>query len=263
MFTIEILDTPENRQMLESFKLKFNGSITSNERLIRYRVTKIEDLVRVRKFFTLYPQETTKRLHFEVWGQMQDIILEGGHLTMKGLEAIIAQTGRQPKGVSAKQQKAFPHIKPDVRLEFIPSQQPLEPDWVAGFVSADGSFSLHLSKAQKSTVGYYVKPNVVIAQHSRDLIILQRIQQILGGIIVPQKDGDNYTLQIHKRNMLQDTILPFFSLNRQHGSKKEDFKDFSKGMNIIKEGRHQTEQGISEIKDQASKMNSKRYPFNL
>lgn len=55
MYTIEILNTPENVKLLEHLKTKFNGTITYRNRLVRFRVTKISDLVKVREFFMAFP----------------------------------------------------------------------------------------------------------------------------------------------------------------------------------------------------------------
>jgi len=71
MFTIEILNTPENKTLLEYFKSLFNGNVTVNGNLIRFRVTAVQDLIKVREFFKAYPlgaaPQTTKSLNFDTW----------------------------------------------------------------------------------------------------------------------------------------------------------------------------------------------------
>jgi len=56
-----------------------------------------------------------------------------------------------------------------VKPEFVYSNDPLHPDWIAGFVTADGHFTLGITKRNTSKFGYRVRPAFAITQNCRDL----------------------------------------------------------------------------------------------
>lgn len=258
MFTIEILNTLENIKLLEHFQTMFNGTITYSGRLVRFRVTKLKDLIKIRQFFLTFPQQTSKRIQFEAWCQIQDIMQAGDHQTIKGFETIVALAGSFPKGLSSTLQKAFPHIVPSTPIQFTPSKEPLNGNWIAGFVSADGCFSV-LQQKTASNIGYYVKPSMEIIQHKKDIFVLERIQFIIGGSSTLIAEYNNcHRLQFHKRSILINFIIPFFNKYPLYGTKALDFKDFSKVLMIMESGAHQTPKGLDQIKTIVAGMNSKR-----
>jgi len=53
---------------------------------------------------------------------------------------------------------------------------PLNPNWIAGFVAADGSFSAYWQESNKSRIGGFVKQSFVLVQHSRDIQILEKVK---------------------------------------------------------------------------------------
>jgi hypothetical protein len=51
----------------------------------------------------------------------------------------------------------------------------LHPEWIAGFVSGDGSFGLNYSQYKGHKLGYSCRPQFRVTQHQRDLVLLNRI----------------------------------------------------------------------------------------
>ncbi len=142
---------------------------------------------------------------------------------------------------------------------FIPSNILLDGNWIAGFVSADGSFGVSLHKTTLSSVGYYVKPKFEISQHKRDLAVFHRIQSVIGGTsTIIGEFNDCHRLQYHKRSILLTIVIPFFSQYPLHGTKALDFKDFTTILMLIDSGAHLTLEGIDRIRTIISGMNSTR-----
>lgn len=115
---------------------------------------------------------------------MYDRMLAGEHLTVKGLESLVALTVHMPKGMSPELQEAFPHLKSlSPWVKWISPTHRLNPDWIAGFVSSDGCFNLALREKanSKSDIGYYVSALFRVTQHTRSVLTLERIQEVLGG----------------------------------------------------------------------------------
>lgn len=254
VFQIKILNTPENYKFLESVQDLFNGHIDNNGRYLIYVVSNLEDLVKIKDFFLLYPQQTTKRIQFEAWCKALDLVQAKKHLTLEGLEFCVALKGYFPLGLNPNLNSAFPHVKPFVMPDFIPDSTPLDPNWISGFVSADGSFSFSVKRKNTKT---YFSPDFRIVQHSRSFSALERIQNILGGSINPLKD--NFVLRINNTQFIIDKIIPFFINSPLHGTKVSDFNSFCEIIKIIQSGRHLTNEGVKEICDIISKMNSNRY----
>jgi len=65
------------------------GTTSSNEKYIQYRVTKLEDIeMKVIPFFLQYPLHSIKRLNFEDFCKIKEMVENKSHLTMEGLEKI-------------------------------------------------------------------------------------------------------------------------------------------------------------------------------
>lgn len=176
------------------------------------------------------------------------------HLTLKGLERCIALRGHFPLGTSTTLTSAFPNVKSLAMPNFTPSNSPLDPNWISGFVAADGSFFVSVKRRASNT---YFSPDFRVVQHSRSISALIRIQTILGGSIKPLQE--NFVLRINDTQIFIDKIIPFFLKNPLHGTKVSDFSSFCSIINLIKSGKHLTPEGVDQILDIRSKMNSKRY----
>lgn len=98
-----------------------------------------------------------------------------------------------------------------------------------------------------------------IIQHKKDLVVLKRIQLVLGGSsTLIAEYNDCHRLQFHKKSVLISCIIPFFNKYPLHGTKALDFNDFSKVIMIIESGAHLTINGINQILAIVNGMNSKR-----
>ena len=78
---------------------------------------------------------------------------------------------------------------------FIPSTESLNPNWIAGFVNADGSFNLGYVKDSRMRLGATCNPYFDVSQHGRDRILLERIQSFLncGSIYSASSEGHSVT----------------------------------------------------------------------
>lgn len=59
-----------------------------------------------------------------------------------------------------------------------------------GFIDGEGSFNIFVSKDQNRKIGWRVQVRFQIGLHKNDLVLLQKLQQYLGGVgsIHPNKD---------------------------------------------------------------------------
>jgi hypothetical protein len=73
--------------------------------------------------------------------------------------------------------------------EIVRVTEELNPLWVAGFVSGDGSFFAHVSKDSKHKIGYRVDPGFSVGLNSRDTDLIENLAKFFDcGVIFNYKD---------------------------------------------------------------------------
>ncbi len=77
-----------------------------------YKVTSVKDLVSVIKHFDKYPLVTFKLADYLLFKEVVGMIQLKEHLTMDGLEKIVAIKASINKGLSDELKAAFPHVIP-------------------------------------------------------------------------------------------------------------------------------------------------------
>lgn len=120
-----------------------------------YEISSPASLIKVREHFDNFPLQTTKFVHFKLWCQVLDIIQNKEHLTKAGFYRILSIKSVFPKGLSDKILEVHPseNIIPIVKPVFTPSKMGLHPNWIAGFVQADGTFGLNYTKQARMKLG--------------------------------------------------------------------------------------------------------------
>jgi len=217
-----------------------------------YSVQSIKDLNNmIIPHFIKYPLLTQKRIDFEFFYSIINLMNKKEHLNIKGIFKIITIKASMNKGLSKKLKKAFPSIILTKRpINFF--QNIKDPQWLTGFVDGEGCFHIHIKKS-KFILGK-PKPQVVlefsISQHARDLLLFKLIKDYLGCGIVEQKSTrpDSVVFIVYKFSDIFDKILPLFDENPLLGIKRLDYQDFRKVAFMMKNKAHLTEEGIYEIR---------------
>ena len=189
-----------------------------------------------------------------------DMIENKIHLTRKGFLKILSIKNVFPKGLSNKILELYPKIDFYDKPLFKFSTKRLNPHWIAGFVQADGTFGLNYTKQKRMTLGYTCQPQFRITQHERDIIVLKRIiEKLKCGILVkPSENRNEYNISVANIKDLSEIIILFFIKYPIYGAKLLDFKDFCKGIYIIKDKGHLNIEGLTQLKLLAYMMNTYR-----
>lgn len=141
---------------------------------------------------------------------------------------------------------AFPNIIPYPR----PSVSNITikcPQWLAGFASAEGCFLVRITKAASHRSGYQVFLVFKLVQHSRDEELMRSLVDYLGcGNISIEKSAIQYT--VTKFNDLTDKIIALFEKYPIQGIKHLDYTDFVSAMELMKNKKHLTEEGLDQIR---------------
>lgn len=150
----------ENLKLLNNLKYFFHGigSISLCGNMYIYEVSSISTLQVIINHFEKYPLETTKIIYFKLLNEIVNMMLNKEHLTEDGFVKILSIKAVFPKGLNKNIIKAFPNIKTIIKPEFIPKQNKLNPNRIAGFSQANSFLGLNLIKRIKRKLGYQVLP---------------------------------------------------------------------------------------------------------
>jgi len=261
VFSIPAQVNYPNKELLEKIQqfFEYKGWISRSGNMYSYEVTGLNSLKVIRNHFEKFPLETSKIIHFKLWCEIISLLEKKAHLTYTGLNTIFSIKANFPKGVSKIILENQPEMIPRNKPEFTPKTSILNPNWIAGFVQADGTFGLNY-RTKKGGLGYTCEPKFRVTQHERDLVVLKRIIASLGcGILInPSSGRDRYDISVGNMHEIRKIIIPFFNHHPLYGAKFLDFISFCNGVYIMENKGHLTEKGLHELKLLTYSMNTYR-----
>jgi hypothetical protein len=144
--------------------------------------------------------------------------------------------------------------------------------WLAGFVDADGSFSIQHTKKDDGALKRKVSCRLRIEQRMIEpktnesyFSIMNEIAQFLNCNLLTRKQlstgNEYYTIAATSRNSLI-IITNYFEAFPLFSSKYLDYLDWSKAVKLILSNEHYTDANLLLIDDLKSKMNRARTEFN-
>lgn len=235
------------------------GKIVLSKDNCTFRVDSLKDILKVIiPHFNAYPPVTQKLGDYLLFRDIVIMMSNKEHITLEGLNKIISIKASLNHGLSKELRAVFHNVKPVLRPLAIDQVIP-HPDWMAGFVSGDGSFYLTIRKSHELKVGYRAEVGFQITQHSRDQVFMESfIPYFNCGKI--KKDTRHSVLYFTVSNFthLIERIIPFFQEHKILGVKFLDYEDWCKAAEIIKTKAHLTTEGINELRKLQEGMNSKR-----
>jgi len=158
--------------LLEKFKTFLGvGTIYHKEESCNYMIQSLRDLSVIINHFNKYPLLTKKWEDFKLFSEIVTLINQKEHLTLSGFHKIISLRASMNNGLSTAIKTAFPENTPAIRPkrsneDLLNSN--IDPYWMAGFVSAEGCFSIRITKSLTTKSGYQVQLRFQITQHSID-----------------------------------------------------------------------------------------------
>ena len=225
----------------------------------KYRVSNIEGLIKfVIPHFQKYPLLTQKRVDFELFVKIIQIINVKEHLTLKGLQEIInlkaaLNLGLSKKFLETETFKVVPVERPKFKPTFIS-----DPAWLAGFCEGESCFYINIGKSPKSKTGWAVQLVFKITQHSRDIKLLQLINNFLDCGRVEKRAGFAADFTVTSIKDIEGKILTFFNKYPLLGSKLLNLKDFNEAFKMMEAKGHLTEEGLNKIRVIKAGMNTGR-----
>ena len=242
---------------------KFFGDIgrISKERngCCDFTVSSLDQIVKVIiPHFDKYYLITQKLADYILFKKAAIMMKKGEHLTSGGLKAIINIRASSNRGLTPALKEAFPDYIPAARpLVDIHKLLPIDPYWIAGFVSGDGSFVVRFRINDAYGAGARVELVFILTQHYRDLSLINYLPSYFGcGQSYSYKEYAEF--KCHNFKDIHEKILPFFIKYPILGVKSKDFKDSAKIAEIINSKAHLTEEGLEQIQFIKAGMNRGR-----
>lgn len=135
-----------------------------------------------------------------------------------------------------------------------------DPNWLAGFASAEGSFIVGIQKSSSHKAGVGVQLIFTVTQHSRDAELLRSLVTYLdcGKFRTRGAKTEVGDFRAVKISDITAQIIPFFQKYPIQGVKALDFAAFCEAANIMEAKAHLTADGLEEVRQIKSGMNTGR-----
>lgn len=234
------------------------GNLKVKSNIVQFRVFSLDELDVILNHLEEYPLITKKSVDYSCFKEAIMLIKNKEHLNIEGFNKIISLRASMNLGLPNVLKEAFPDIsKREIISKDIPSE--LNPYWVAGFVDAEGCFWIKIIKnlakdKMRPVLGFQV------TQHNRDLLLMEKLIEFFNCGRLEKTDSAS-SLVVTKLSLINEIIVPFFNnycLSLAQGSKSQDFRDWSKAVELVNKKAHLTTEGLDEILKIKSNMNSSR-----
>lgn len=161
-------------------------------------------------------------MDFELFKQIVNLMKNKEHLTQEGLYKILSLKASLNRGLPENFKKLYPDIIPALKPEFKESEN-IDKNWIAGFVDAEGSFIVTISK-YKTKIGFTVQLRFSIVQNIRDLKLISKLVKFLNcGRVSVNPSNSGSELIVNRLRDIDEIILPLFQNYNLIGVKKGDF----------------------------------------
>lgn len=237
------------------------GVLSVSKKVALWRVRSLKNLKVIIDHFDRYPLITKKRLDYFLFKEVFQIITNKDHLTEEGINKIASLRAYINKGLSTTLKESFPDIKlGDVlpfQKEFNIIPKTINPYWVAGFTDAEGCFFVTIQENKIKGL-YQIKLGYQVSQHVRDTSLIKSFKQFFECGRTEPCGRSGISFRVTKINDIREKIIPFFEKYLILGSKSKDYQDWKKISKLMISKAHLTLEGLREIKQIKSGMNSLR-----
>ena len=118
-------------------------------------------------------------------------------------------------------------------------------NWIAGFFTGECCFSVGIIKTTyKDNYRYQVCLRVIVAQHSRDKLLMNSLANTLKCGIVSKHKNNAVVLTISIFKDIYNKIIPLFEEYNIKGVKAFDFPDFCRVVKLVNKKAHLISAGL-------------------
>nr|YP_010029634.1 hypothetical protein J2C28_mgp22 [Beauveria lii]QOU11075.1 hypothetical protein [Beauveria lii] len=182
-------------------------------------------------------------------------MVKGEHKTLPGLLKIFSLKVNLNKGLPTAVKEKFTEIQPAILRHATEFKLPFSfnPNWVAGFITAEGSFFISLYVHEKRKAGTYINMYIFKRKtRSRNISMIELLDKLAVfldcGIVRKSSNRDAAELIITKSEDLNKKLIPLLKKYNLSGIKLLDFERFKEVSLLIKNKMHLTHEGVALIK---------------
>lgn len=151
---------------------------------------------------------------------------KGEHKTLPGLLKVFSLKVNLNKGLPTAVKYKFPDILPTILPKYIIPVS-INPNWLAGFITAEGSFYISLYENDKRKAGYAVSLSFSLSQQVKVVELLERLSLFLDcGVVRRSPNRGTAELIITKSSDLNQKVIPLLLKYNLSGVKLLDFERF-------------------------------------
>lgn len=133
----------------------------------------------------------------------------------------------------------------------------LNPQWITGFTDAEGSFIISISRDKTKKLGFVITCAFMIGLNTTDKLIIEHIKNYFGvGEIYNHSTENICRYKVSNFSDLYNVIIPHFLKYPLLTQKYVDFQLFCRVLDLIKEKKHLTEEGLNKIVNIKASMNT-------
>ena len=136
----------------------------------------------------------------------------------------------------------------------------LNAQWIVGFVDGEGCFHVGINQNQSMNLGFQVLPEFTVVQHQVDEQVLYGLKDYFGCGVVRKNHGTRLSYRVRGQNNLRNRIIPFFEKHKLKTRKRVDFEKFRKVILLIEKEEHLKPEGLEQIRQIKTSMNSRFNP---
>lgn len=244
----------KDKVLLESIKDTLcvgNIFFNKSDKTYKFKVSSIEELTyMIIPHFRSYYLITQKRIDFELFSKIVQIMKNKEHLTKEGIEKIKDLKSILNLGISdnLKENLAFLYIE-NIEKEIYENIDIPNSNWLSGFSEGESCFYISIYKSEKYKLGSAVQLVFKITQHSRNIKLLKNISSYFGCGRVEKRKSNACDFTVTSLKDFEEKIIPFFSKYPLYGSKSLEFEAFKKAFLIVKNKEHLKEEGLKELEE--------------
>ena len=229
-----------------------------------YYVRQFQDISILIDHFDKYPLITQKFADYLLFKSAFEIIKKKEHLTLEGFHKLLAIRGGMNKGLPEILKDAFTNITPVKRSSVLDSKIP-DPNWLAGFTTAEGSFMVRVMDRPNSRTQVLLRFKLTqhpfpsrgggpIPDGDTDEQLMRSLVDYLdcGKIYVSVRSVD---FIVTKFSDITNKLVPFFGKYPIQGIKLLNYLDFLKVWQLMKNDLHLTSEGVKLIRKTKAGMN--------
>ena len=124
----------------------------------------------------------------------------------------------------------------------------LDPNFVTGFIDAEGSWVISIQKEPKNKTGWTIKSRLSISLHKKDIAILEQIKIYFKGVGNISKEGKNVVqYRVASLRDLINIVIPHFDKYPLITKKKADFILFKQVVELMNRKEHLTREGLIKV----------------